>query len=96
MTADSVSTRFWFEHKTGKRLYPYRLKDQVTRQLRFRVAESRSGNSSARFEVQLDDIEEVYRHVFELGYVVRMKATDGSLAALYSVKGHSIINTSET
>lgn len=96
MTADSISTRFWFEHKNGKRLYPYRQRDQVTRRHTFRVAEARAGNSRAKFEVQLDDIEEVYRYVFELGYAVRLKAMDGSSKALYSKTGHSITRTSET
>ena len=96
MTVDSISTRFWFEHKNGKRLYPYRQRDQVTRRDTFRVAEARSGNSRAKFEVQLDDIEEVYRYVFELGYSVRLKAMDGSSAALYNKTGRSITGTSVT
>ena len=60
------------------------------------VAESRSGNSKPQYEVQLDDIEEAFRYVFDRGYVVRMKAMDGSLAAPYSKKGRNIIKMSET
>jgi|GEM_PF-2089300 len=93
---DSMSTRFWFEHKSGKRLFPYVLKDRITRRLTYRVAESRQGNSKAKYEVQLDDIEDVFRYVFDEGYVVRLKAMDGMFAALYSTTGRNIVRTSES
>lgn len=93
---ESMSTRFWFEHKSGKRLFPYMLKDLTTRRLAYRIAESRNGNSKAKYEVQLDDIEDVFRYVFDEGYVVRLKAIDGSLAGLYSTTGRSIVRTSES
>jgi len=93
---DRISDRFWFEHETGKRLYPYKCRDQRSGQVMFRVAPGAAGANKVENQTQLDDVEEVFRHVFGKGWSVRLCSLDRSVEGLYSKDGHSIVRTSES
>ncbi|HEY0505916.1 MAG TPA: hypothetical protein VGD42_20725 [Lysobacter sp.] len=91
-----MSHRFWFEHRSGVRLYPYRLRDVRNGRIAFRVAPGAEGANKVENQTQLDDEDEVFRHVFQKGWSVRMKSLDGGLEGLYNKNGHSIVRTSES
>src|SRR3546814_20232447 len=77
------SQRFWFEHQSGKRLYPDKLRDLRSGRVAFRVAPGAAGANKVENQTQIDNEEEVFRHVFGLGWSVRMRSLDGSLEGLY-------------
>lgn len=91
-----ISQRFWFEHESGNRLYPYKSRDQRSGRVAFRVAPGATGANKVENQTQLDDVEEVYRHVFDKGWSVRLCSLDRSVEGLYSRDGYSIVRTSET
>lgn len=93
---ERISTRFWFEHSSGVRLYPYKLRDSRTGHLAFRIAEPRTGANRVVNQSQLDDVEDVYRHVMQMGWSVRMRSIDGSTEGLYNKNGYSIVRASES
>lgn len=88
--------RFWFLHRNGTRLYPYRLKNRDTGRATFRVAKPGTGANRKENQIELDDVEEVFRYVFGLGYSVRLRGADPKFNGLYSQHGSSISATSET
>lgn len=90
-----LSKRFWFFHSSKTRLYPYRLRDRRSGRIAFRVAPPGTGANRTINQTQLDDIEAVFRHVFQKGWSVRMISEDGSVEGLYSPHGYSIVGTSE-
>jgi hypothetical protein len=90
-----ISQRFWFKHVSGERLYPYKSKDQRTGRLAFRVAPGMTGANRVENQTQLDDVEEVYRHVFGKGWSVRLCSLDRTIEGLYSKDGYSIVSTSK-
>lgn len=92
---DSVSTRFWFEQHDGTRLYPYRVLNRETGKLAFRVARPAAGANRKENQLEVTDVEKVYRFVFHLGYSVRMRARDPGVQGLYNRNGRSIARTSE-
>jgi len=92
---ERISTRFWFEHSSGVRLYPYKLRNSRTGHLAFRVAEPRTGANRVVNQLQLDDVEDVYRHVMQKGWSVRMRSLDRDTEGLYNKDGYSIVRTSE-
>src|SRR3546814_1273381 len=86
---DRISQRFWFEHQSGKRLYPYKLRDLRSGRVAFRVAPGAAGANKVENQTQIDNEEEVFRHVFGLGWSVRMRSLDGSLEGLYRSEEHT-------
>jgi hypothetical protein len=96
MAISDYETRFWFEHQSGNRLYPYRLKNRDTGRSTFRVAKPGTGANRKENQSELDDVEEVFRHVFSLGYSVRMRGDDPKFNGLYARDGYSIVRTSES
>ncbi|MHC9086266.1 hypothetical protein ACYX7E_14740 [Luteimonas sp. RIT-PG2_3] len=92
---ERLSRRFWFEHTSGERLYPYKLRDNNTGRVTYRVAVGQTGANKVENQIQLDDVEDVYRYVFGKGYSVRLCGVDGTPEGLYSRNGHSIVRTSE-
>lgn len=93
---DLISRRFWFEHESGKRLYPYKSRDRRSGRVAFRVAPGMAGANKVENQTQLDDVEEVYRHVFGKGWSVRLRSLDRSVEGLYSKDGYSIVRNSES
>ena len=93
MDDEHISDRFWFEHESGRRLYPLRQKNQQTGRALFRVGKGKGANKVAS-QLELDDIEEVHRRVFHDGWLVRMRAEDG-WNGMYGKDGPSIVRTSE-
>lgn len=93
MNEEMISRRFWFEHESGRRLFPLRQKNQKTGKALFRVGKG-AGANQVRNQRELDDIEDVYRHVFHKGWLVRMRAADG-WGGMYGKDGPSIVLTSE-
>lgn len=91
-----ISDRFWFEHESGKRLYPYKLQDRRSGRVAFRVARGAKGANKTINQTQLDDVDDVYRHVFGKGWSVRMRSIDRTVEGLYNKDGHSIVRTSES
>lgn len=91
-----VETRFWFQHSSGQRLYPYRLVNRDTGRATFRVAKPGTGANRKENQIELEDIEDVYRHVFGHGWSVRLRGHNPKLNGLYNAKGHSIVKTSES
>src|SRR3546814_2820468 len=61
---DRISQRFWFEHQSGKRLYPYKLRDLRSGRVAFRVAPGAAGANKVENQTQIDNEEEVFPHVF--------------------------------
>jgi hypothetical protein len=61
----------------------------------YRVAVGQAGANKVVNQVQLDDVEDVYRHVFGKNYSVRMCSVDGKTEGLYAKDGYSIVRTSE-
>jgi hypothetical protein len=90
-----ISLRFWFLHDSGVRLYPYRLRDNRSGRVAFRVAPGATGANKVVNQTQLDDVEAVYQHVFGKGWSVRMRSLDGGVEGLYNRDGYSIKGTSE-
>jgi hypothetical protein len=90
-----LSRRFWFEHSSGERLFPYKLRDNKTGRVTYRVAVGRAGAHKVENQVQLDDVEDVYRYVFGKNYSVRMCSPDGETYGMYAKDGYSIVRTSE-
>jgi hypothetical protein len=93
---DRISRRFWFEHESGARLYPYKLLDRRGGRVAFRVAPGAKGANKTENQTQLDDVEQVFQHVFVKGWSVRMRSLDGSYEGLYNKDGYSIVRTSES
>src|SRR3546814_20256170 len=93
---DRIGQRFWFEHQSGKRLYPYKLRDLRSGRVAFRVAPGAAGANKVENQTQIDNAEEVFRHVFGLGWSVRMRSLDGYLEGLYNQGGYNIVRTLET
>ncbi len=91
-----TSPRFWFQHRNGERLYPYRLVNRDTGKATFRVARPGTGANRKHNQIELDDVEEVFRHVFALGYSVRLRGEDPKFNGLYNARGYSIARTSES
>lgn len=92
---ESISRRFWFQHESGRRLYPYRSVERESGRWAFRVAPPGTGANRTENGLLLDDIEEVYRCVFGKGWSVRLCAEDGTNHGLYNKGGYSIVRTSE-
>jgi len=95
-TEGRIYQRFWFEHSSGVRLYPYKLRDNRTGRVAFRVAPGMAGANKTENQTQLDDVEEVFQHVFGKGWSVRLCSLDRSIEGLYSKDGYSIVRTSES
>jgi hypothetical protein len=93
MDEEMISRRFWFEHESGRRLFPQRQKNQQTGCALYRVGKG-AGANQVKNQLELDDIEDVYRHVFRHGWLVRMRAADG-WNGMYGKGGRSIVRTSE-
>ncbi|TZF90683.1 hypothetical protein [Cognatilysobacter lacus] len=93
---ESISDRFWFEHQSGRRLFPYRSVERQTGRWAFRVAPPGTGANRVVNGQLLDDVEDVYRHVFGKGWSVRLCDADGKYDGLYNKDGHSIVRTSES
>src|SRR3546814_10120795 len=55
---DRISQRFWFEHQSGKRLYPYKLRDLRSGRVAFRVAPGAAGANKVENQTQIDNEEE--------------------------------------
>ena len=92
---DRISSRFWFQHQSGVCLFPYKIKDQRSGQIAFRVAPGRKGANKTENQTQLEDVEEVFRHVFGKGWSVRMRSIDRGVEGLFNKDGYSIVGTSE-
>lgn len=93
MEDEPISDRFWFEHESGRRLYPVRQKNQKTGRVRYRIGKG-AGANRIENQLELDDIDEVFRKVFHDGWLVRMRARDG-WNGMYGKDGPSIVGTSE-
>src|SRR3546814_1342992 len=95
MNADHrISQRFWFEHQSGKRLYPYKLRDLRSGRVAFRVAPGAAGANKVENQTQIDNEEEVFRHVFGLGWSVRMRSLDGSRSEEHTSELQSLMRIS--
>ncbi len=94
MDDEPISDRFWFDHSSGRRLYPQRQTNRQTGKALFRVGKGRKYNRVEN-QLELENIEEVYRYVFHEGWSVRMRAEDGR-NGMYNKDGPSIIRTSES
>ena len=93
---ESISRRFWFEHKSGRRLYPYKSVENNSGRWAFRVAPAGTGANLNINQTLLDDENEVYRHVFGKGWSVRLCDETGKFDGLYNRDGHGIVRTSES
>ena len=93
---DRISTRFWFQHESGVRLYPYKVKHRRSGNVAFRVAPGRKGSNLTANQTELKDVEDVFRHVFGKGWAVRMCSMDRQVEGLFNKNGYSIVRTSET
>jgi len=93
---ESISHRFWFEHESGRKLYPYRSVERESGRWAFRVAPPGTGANRNENQTMLDDVEDVYRHVFGRGWSVRLCDADGKYDGLYNKDGYSIVRTSES
>lgn len=93
---ESISRRFWFEHKSGRRLYPYRSIERNSGRWAFRVAPPGTGANKKINQTLLDSEDEVFRYVFGKGWSVRLCGEDGKCDGLYNKDGYSIIGTSES
>lgn len=58
---------FWFVHTNGERLYPYRVRNRDTGKATFRVARPGRAANRKEHQVELADVDEVFRHVFGHG-----------------------------
>lgn len=96
MYSERIDTRFWFEHRNGLRLYPCRVKRLDTGRVAFRVAKPGTGANRNANQIELDDVGDVFHHVFALGYSVRMSVLDQRINGLYNKDGYSIVRTSES
>jgi hypothetical protein len=95
-TTNDIHLRFWFEHASGQRLYPYRLLNRDTGKATFRVAKPGTGANRKENQLELEDVEEVFRYVFGKGWSVRLRGQDPRFNGLYSQNGYSIARTSES
>jgi len=93
---ESISDRFWFEHESGRRLFPYRSTERQTGRWAFRVAPPGTGANRVENGVLVDDVEEVHRYVFGKGWSVRLCDAEGKYDGLYNKDGYSIVRTSES
>ena len=93
---ESISHRFWFQHESGRKLYPYRIVERQTGRWAFRVAPPGTGANRNENQTSLEDVEDVYRHVFGKGWSVRLCDAEGKHDGLYNKDGYSIVSTSET
>jgi hypothetical protein len=96
MSGERMSERFWFQHESGDRLYPYRIKNRTTGRVAFRAAPPGTGNNITENQIELDHEEDLYRYVFAMGWSTRMRSRSGSWNGLYNKDGRSIVLTSET
>lgn len=92
---ESISRRFWFQHDSGRLLYPYRSVERNSGRWAFRVAPPGTGANRTINQTLLDDEEELYRYVFNRGWSVRLCDADGQYDGLYNKDGYSIVATSE-
>lgn len=92
---ESIDHRFWFEHQSGRKLYPYRSVERRSGRWAFRVAPPGMGANRVENGTLLDDVEEVHRHVFGKGWSVRLCDAEGQYDGLYNRAGYSIVRTSE-
>lgn len=92
---EAISYRFWFEHESGRRLYPYRSTERNSGRWAYRVAPPGTGANKTINQTLLDDVDEVYHHVFDKGWSVRLCDEDGKYDGLYNKDGYSILGTSE-
>ncbi len=90
-----ISHRFWFEHETGVRLYPYKLLDRATGRTAFRLVPGAKETSLNKNPVQIESEDEVFDHVFHRGWSVRMCSLDRSMQGLYNTASPSIVRTSK-
>src|SRR3546814_8373706 len=61
---DRISQRFWFEHQSGKRLYPYKLRDLRSGRVAFRVAPGAAGANKVenqRSEEHKSELQSIMR-----------------------------------
>ena len=87
---ERLDRSFWFIHKGKTKIYPYRLKSRQTGKIAFRVAPPGTGANLTKNQLQLDDVRDVIRHVFEHGWSVRMRSPDWEVDGLYNKDGYSI------
>jgi hypothetical protein len=92
---ESIDHRFWFEHASGRKLYPYRSVERHSGRWAFRVARPGTGANRVENGILLEDVEEVYSHVFGKGWSVRLCDSDGKHDGLYNKDGYRIVRTSE-
>lgn len=92
---EAISHRFWFQHESGRRLYPYKSIERRSGRWAFRVAPPGAGANKTINQTLLEDVEEVYRHVFGKGWSVRLCDENGQYDGLYNKDGYSIVGTSE-
>ncbi len=71
------------------------MRDNKTGRVTYRVAVGRAGANKVVNQLQLDDVEDVYRYVFRKNYSVRLCSADGKTEGLYAKDGYSIVRTSE-
>jgi hypothetical protein len=93
---ESISRRFWFEHESGRRLYPYRSTERNSGRWAFRVGPPGTGANKTINQTLLDDEDDVFRHVFGKGWSVRLCDKDGKYDGFYNKDGYSIRRTSES
>jgi hypothetical protein len=93
MDDELINRRFWFEHESGRRLFPQRQKNRQTGRALFRIGKGKGANRVEN-QLELDDVEEVFRRVFNDGWLVRMRADDG-WHGMYGKDGPTILRTSE-
>ncbi len=93
---ESISDHFWFEHTSGRRLYPYRSVERNSGRWAFRVAPPGTGANRTINQTLLEDVEQVFQHVFGKGWSVRLCDERGKFGGLYNKDGYSIVRTSES
>lgn len=93
---ESISDRFWFQHQSGLRLYPYKSVERNSGRWAFRVAPPGTGANKTINQTLLEDEDEVFRYVFGKGWSVRLCGKDGKNDGLYNKDGYSIVSTSES
>ncbi len=75
MDADLYCRRFCFVHESGDRLYAYRVRNNDTGTLAFRVSDQRVIKD---LEQEAEDEAEMMRLVLDLNYQVRMSTLPGT------------------
>lgn len=92
---ESISDHFWFEHSSGRKLYPYRSAERQSGRWAFRVAPPGTGANRTENQTLLEDVEDVHHFVFGKGWSVRLCDAEGKYNGLYNKDGYSIVRTSD-